>query len=127
MLFYRFASQGERRRFGGSCFAEFAFCKDRGPLPELLDVMSLPHWQNDSLYVQDLDRLWIDYRDILGEGWYSPESRGLLSPYGLNYYGPEDLEVIISRIRERHPRDWENLLPWLEEARKYNGFYVLGV
>ena len=127
MLFYGFSSQEERRTFGGSCFAELAFCKGVGDT--LFKTENLPFWKNDSLYIPDMEQgpFWLAYKDIVGEGWYSPERRGPLDIYGMNYYTPEDLEAIITRVRDQQPQDWEKLLPWLEEARKYNGFYILGV
>ena len=39
------------------------------------------------------------------------------------YYNWEETRKMIDGIREQKPVDWELLLPWLEQALKWNGFY----
>ena len=55
MLFHVFASQEERRAFGGSYFIEMQFCDlPRGyKEKELVAVANIEHWKNDSLYIND--------------------------------------------------------------------------
>jgi len=47
--------------------------------------------------------------------------------YGINYYGPEQIDLLLVRIRETQPEDWQVLTEWLKAARAYNGFYILGI
>ena len=37
------------------------------------------------------------------------------------------IDGIIRRALELKPEDHEQLIEWLEEAKKYNGFYILGI
>lgn len=128
-MFYTFTSQEERRRVGGSCFIEFQFCK----LPidtkinKIVFVDSINNWLNDSLYVSDENYFYEEYNYIFDYGIYSNLERGIVDIYGINYYPPELIEVIINKILKETPSDYKKLVEWLEKAKAYNGFYILGI
>lgn len=130
MLFHRFASQEERRAFGGSDFLELQPC----PLPpsstpeELVSIDNFLHWQLSSLYISgdDMGLFQELYGPLLGHGLYNNLSTGPLDPCGINYYTPAQAAAIIARIEAAQPQDCQLLLPWLRE-NSAKGFYLLGV
>ena len=129
MLFHKFDSQEERRDYGGSAFLEMQFCR----LPigtgigTLVAVDSIVNWLNDSLYISDENLFYEQYSRIFDCGVYNNGKIGPVDVYGINYYGPEQIDLLLARIQETEPEDWQVLTEWLEEARKYNGFYILGI
>lgn len=130
-MFYSFFSQTERRKSGGSDFLEMQFC--RMPVPskieEIVAVDSITHWKDDSLYVSgdDINLFQKEYGDIFNCGIYNNLGSGTVDPFGINYYMPECTETICARILAAKPADYEKLMEWLRRAKKYNGFYILGV
>lgn len=130
-MFYSFASQTERRKFGGSDFLEIQFCKIplKTKLKKVVAVHSINYWQDDSLYVSgnDLDTFLKEYSCIFDCGIYNNLETGMVDPFGINYYGHELIENLIAKILKVKPTDYEKLLEWLNTAKKYKGFYILGV
>ncbi len=128
-MFYTFNSQKERRSFGGSCFLEFQFCRlpNGTDIKEILSVDNIRHWFDDSLYVQDDDAFYKEYSSIFDCGTYCNMECGVVDTYGINYYAPTLMDGIISKILNEKPTDYQNLAEWLEKAKKYNGFYILGI
>ena len=118
MLFHVFGSQEERRIFGGSAFVEIQFCE----LPvgtkekKLVALTSISHWKNDSLYVEELDTFSQEYSHILN-----------CDIYGINYYAPSLIDSIIAKLHANKPADYEQFAAWLNEAKRHNGFYILGI
>lgn len=47
--------------------------------------------------------------------------------YGINYYAPFFTDSIIARLHEKKPADYGILAEWLDKAKIYNGFYILGI
>lgn len=90
---------------------------------------SIHHWLDDSLYVSgdDCNTFFEEYDSIFIGGIYNNLEAGILDPYGINYYGPDLTEVIIAKLQKIRPTDYEKLVEWLNTAKKYNGFYILGV
>lgn len=131
MMFHIFHSQEERRKFGGSAFVEIQFCKmkSENDLKKIVAVSSVNHWQDDSLYIylDDIENFVQEYRDIFRGGIYNNLESGLVDIYGINYYKPDLVEIIIARIYERQTTDYEILVEWLNKAKRYNGFYILGI
>ena len=133
MLFHSFVSQDERREFGGGDFLEFAFCKsDRNtPIEALVsnDAVAPLYWSNSSLYLcgDDWNEFCDAYGEIVANGTYANLETGYLDCCGINYFSPEQVQVIIDRLREEKPKDYQPLLNWLEQDTQYNGFYVLGL
>jgi hypothetical protein len=129
MLFHSFNSQDERRDYGGSAFIEIQFCR----LPvgtsnkKIVAISNIINWQNDSLYVDCEEEFYREYSSILGFGMYSNLSNGPLDIYGINYYSPSAIVRIIEALNREKPMDYEILLDWLNKAKIYNGFYVLGI
>ena len=129
MLFYTFNSQEERRAFGGSMFIELQFCK----LPvgtknkKIISVDSIVNWQNDSLYVSNENMFYNEYSHILNCGMYGNLKCGVVDIFGINYYSPSLIDTIIEEIKKNKPLDYETLIGWLNKAKQYNGFYVLGM
>ena len=131
LLFHTFASQEERRAFGGSDFLELQYGRSaRGAkLKELISVDAISHWKTDSLYVSgdDIDLFYSNYHTIFDHGIYNNGKRGVMDVFGLNYYPPESIPLILERVNERRPLDYEQLLWWFSSAEPSHGFYILGV
>ena len=128
MLFYSFENQQQRREEGGSAFIEFQFChlftKD---VKEIVSVDSIQNWKDDSLYVKDENTFYQQYSHIFDCGTYNNMQQGTVDVYGINYYSPSDTDSIVSKINRQKPQEYEILLEWLEKAKNYNGFYILGI
>lgn len=131
MLFHKFVSQEERRALGGSDFIELQYCRlpHSSKLRNIISVDAISHWKLDSLYVSgdDMDVFFSNYYTIFDHGIYNNGKSGVIDVFGLNYYPPESTALIVERVKENHPLDYEPLLQWLNDAKHYNGFYVLGV
>ena len=129
MLFHTFLSQSERRDFGGSAFIEIQFCKlpVRSSITSIVDVSSIKNWQNDSLYVSDENAFYQEYGHIFDCGTYNNLETGPVDLNGINYYPASLTDAIIKRICESKPADYTVLVDWIERAKGYNGFYILGV
>lgn len=129
MLFHTFFSQSERWDFGGSAFIEIQFCKlpVRRSIKAIVDVSSIKHRQNDSLYVSDENAFYQEYGHIFDCGTYNNLETGPVDLNGINYYPASLTDTIIERIRKSKPADYTVLVDWLERAKAHNGFYILGV
>lgn len=129
MLFNIFNSQSERKKFGGSAFIEFQFCRlpSGTAISEIVAVDNIKDWQTDSLYVNDENMFYREYVDIFSGGTYNNLQKGVVDIYGINYYSPSLLDLITKRISDKMPTDYEILLKWLNKSEKYNGFYILGI
>lgn len=129
MLFHVFSSQEERRRFGGSAFIEIQFCKMpyEAKTKELVAVNSIHNWQNDSLYINDEGTFYQEYSNIFTCGIYNDLKSGPIDIFGINYYVPSLIDPIITKLYEDKPVDHIMLVEWLTKAKKYNGFYILGL
>ena len=129
MLFLVFNSQEERRKYGGSAFIEMQFCK----LPvgtktkKIVAVRSINNWQNDSLYIHDVDVFYQEYSQVFNCGIYNNLKSGRIDIFGINYYAPSFIDSIIERLYDEKPVDYESLAGWLNKAKQYNGFYILGI
>ncbi len=119
MLFHIFNSQEERRAFGGSAFIEIQFCKlpAKRKANERAALRSIHHWQNDSLYIDDENLFYNEYHHIFND----------LDIFYMNYYGPESINPVIEKIIATKPKEYEVLVEWLNKAKEYNGFYILGL
>lgn len=128
-MFHVFSSQEERREYGGSAFIEIQVCRlpYRTKLSKIVAVDSIRNWMNDSLYVDDENEFYSEYNQIFDCGIYSNKKRGIVDIYGINYYAPSQIEMLLSRILEKKPPEHEVLTQWLERAKQYNGFYILGL
>ena len=129
MLFQTFRSQAERRRQGGSCFVELQFCRmpPGTPVRRLVDVDSIRNWMDDSLYVDDETVLYREYGRFFTGGVYNNLRRGPVDLYGINYYESAMIDPLMERLRREQPPEYETLMGWLERAKDYNGFYILGI
>lgn len=129
MLFHSFPSQKERREYNGSAFVEMQFCK----LPvgtrekEIVAVSKIKNWQNDSLYIDDVNTFSREYRRIFDCGTYNNLQKGAVDIHGINYYAPGSIGSLIEKILQEKPMDYETLVDWLDRAKAYNGFYILGL
>ncbi len=130
-MFYSFSTQEERSNFNGSCFIEIAFCKlpSNTCVRRIVSVRSIHHWQDDSLYVNgdDMDEFFRSYSCIFDSGMYSNLKSGVVDCCGINYYEPKQIPAIIEKLFEKEPSDYQKLVDWLNCAKQYNGFYILGV
>lgn len=129
MLFHTFSSQEERRKFGGSDFFEIQFCRmpRKTEVERITAVDSIHHWLDDSLYVSGEDAFMQEYDGIFDCGIYNNLETGPIDPFGINYYRPDFIDAIIAKLLDKRPADYEKLVEWLNTAKKYNGFYILGV
>lgn len=131
MLFHTFASQDERRAFGGSAFMELQKCKQKPgtKLEKILSIETIVHWKNDSLYVyiDDIHGFQAQYGNIFRDGCYQNGERENFDCYGVNYYTPEQTLRIAKALTEEMPTDFQVLLDWLKTAEKCNGIYLLGL
>ena len=131
MLFHTFASQDERRKFGGSDFVELQLCKlNRGTeLEKIVSNEVIEHWKNDSLYVygDDLEEFHAIYSRIFKDGYYANGERGMIDVCGINYYTLEQTMGIVEVLKREKPKDFQVLLAWLADGEKYNGLYLLGI
>lgn len=129
MLFYKFNTQDERRLFGGSMFVEIQFCKlpPSTQIRKIVKVNSIKHWQNDSLYINDIETFAREYSQIFNCGVYNNLKKGIVNLYGINYYEPSLIDSIIADLQIYKPLDYEILIKWLTKSKDYNGFYILGV
>ena len=129
MLFHQFQTQDERRAFGGSTFIELQLCRLPAgtSLRRITAVSSIPNWQNDSLYVADIERFFALYGGIFAGAVYNNRRSGPMDLFGINYYPPERLQGIIAAVQTAKPDGYAQLLSWLQGAAKGNGFYILGI
>lgn len=131
MLFHMFCSQQERRNFGGSDFIELQYCKlPQGlKIKEIVSVDKISHWKNDSLYVSgdDVNLFYESYSNIITGGIYNNGKSGGMDLLGINYYSQEQAVLIMERIEDEKPPEYEILLRWLKSGINYTGFYVLGL
>lgn len=129
MLFHVFNTQEERRSYGGSAFIEIQFCKlpAKTKTKRLVAVKSINNWQNDSLYVNDEDAFYHEYSHVFDCGIYGNLKNGVVDIFGINYYAPSLIDPIIKRLYEVKPLDYEVLAEWINKAKAYNGFYILGL
>ena len=129
MLFLTFNSQDERRKYCTSSLVEIQFCKlPVGTKPkDLVSVSKIKNWQDESLYVNDENEFFKEYSEIFNCGMYNNLKSGTVDIYGINYYPPSSIDVIIEKLRKKQTLDSEVLIEWLNIAKKYNGFYILGI
>ena len=128
-MFLSFDSQEKRREYGGSSYVELQFCKMplNSKIESIVAVDDIKNWQLDSLYINEYEDFSMIYGSIFDCGIYSNMQQGAVDIYGINYYKPELIGRIISKINNEKPKDYLVLLKWLEDAKNYNGCYILGV
>ncbi len=129
IVFHIFNSQEERIKYGGSAFIELQFCKlPCGiSLSKIIDVDNIKHWMEDSLYIDDENEFYSEYRNIFNCGIYNNGDSGIVDIFGINYYSKNQIKKLIDAIIKEKPVDYELLVQWLEYAKQYNGFYILGI
>ena len=114
-MFHRFVNCGDIRKFDGSAFIEFQYCK----LKQGIEIgknfnKDYNHWQDDSrdVYVDDIDEFYRHYADIFIYGIYNNLKAGKIDFYGLNYYAQQQLLNIIDKIAEQKPLNYAFLSEW---------------
>lgn len=131
MLFHKFKNQEERRNYGGSAFIEIQFCNMPSDTTTemLVSGDNIEFWKDDSLYVsiEEDSQFYQEYSHIFNCGIYSNLNTGIVDLYGINYYAPHLIDSIIDRIYQAEPKDYKALTEWLINAKKHNGFYILGI
>lgn len=120
-MFHSFKSKNERRNYGGSAFIELQYCKLKTEtnLNKILAINSINDWQDDSLYVffDDIDNFISNYNDLFQD----------INCYVINYYSPNRLQEILTKIENEKPSDYAVLLEWLKQGLHYKGIYILGI
>ena len=126
-MFIKFTNNEERRKYGGSAFVEFQFCKLRETTRIKKIVNKINHWQEDSLYVyvDYMDKFIESYGNVFNCGTYNNLKSGPIDIFGVNYYKKSQIVDMIDKLMEIDNN--EVLINWLKEALKYNGFYILGI
>ncbi len=131
MLFHTFDSHEKRREYGGTGFMEMQFCKLPAgtKIKRIVSANRIQNWQLDSLYIcaDDVDVFSREYGGVFTCGAYNGLKSGAVDIFGINYYAPEHVDPIIEKIRKEKPVDYEPLTRWLNKAKEYNGFYILGI
>ena len=109
----------------GTAYFEFQYCKKEWNIKKL-SKKGYSFWEKDSLLVHvDYDR---DFFENYGTYLDTPDGTQKLDPYGVNYYTKEQALVIMERIKNDKPQEFEALVTWLEKAvTEYNGFFFLGI
>lgn len=99
MLFHTFNSQEKRIEYGGSAFIEMQFCvlPAGTTITNIVAIDRIQHWRNDSLYIY------------------------------IDYYAPKHIDPIIEKVYKEKLMDYEIMVDWLNDAKEYNGFYILGI
>lgn len=130
-MFLTFENQDERRKYGGSAFIELQYCRlaPKTDIKNIVSIDTVKNWNDDSLYIYiDDDNDFVRrYGEIFTGGTYNNLKTGYMDICGINYYSPQLLAEIIKVVKKETPTDYEILLPWLKEAEKYNGVYILGL
>ncbi len=130
MLFHKFTSQDERRECNGSDFIEIQYCrlKRDSKIKKIISIDAIENWKDDSLYISgdDIEIFFSQYNVIFDNGIYNNEESGVVDMFGINYYSPEQSNIIVKKLLKQQPLDYKILLIWLKEVEKYNGFYILG-
>ncbi|MCM1523874.1 MAG: hypothetical protein NC120_05395 [Ruminococcus sp.] len=90
---------------------------------------NVSHWLDDSVYVSgdDCNTFFEEYSRIFDAAIYNNLKTGTMDLCGLNYYAPDLIDPIIAKLLKIRPTDYRKLVEWLNTAKKYNGFYILGV
>ncbi len=131
LLFHIFSSQKERKEFGGSCFLEMQYCRlaQDDKIEKIVSVESIVFWKDDSLYIygDDIDTFLSYYKNIFTGGIYNNKNSGVVDIYGINYYDQTHTHLIIESMKKMQPLEYQVVLHWLEKAKAYNGFYILGI
>ena len=129
MLFHNDDYCKTRREYGDSAIIEMQFCKFPvgTDIKRIVSVDSIKHWQNDSLYIGDENIFFNEYKNIFNCGIYANFKSGVVDVCGLNYYAPTLTTGIIEKINSEKPVGYEILAEWLNAAKNYNGFYILGI
>lgn len=72
MIFHKFNTQDERKVFSGSAFIEMQFCKlpSTTKVEKIVKISSIKHWQDDSLYINDVETFAQEYSQIFHCGIY---------------------------------------------------------
>lgn len=130
-MFLIFEDQSARKDFGSSAFLELQYCRKKkdAKIEELVSANIIKHWENDSLYVywNDIDDFYNQYANVFDCGIYHNLQTGVVDVYGINYYQHRNIENILEKIKENRPTEYQILLNWLEKAKEFNGFYILGI
>ena len=126
MLFYTFE---KLKDLNTSAFIELQFCTlpHKSSVKKLVSVNSIHNRKTDSLFVTDTETFYSQYSNIFDCGIYNNLQNGVVDICGINYYPPSVLDVIITRINDHKPEDYHLLIQWLNNAKNYNGFYILGI
>ena len=112
----------------GSAYFEFQYCKKEWNIKKLLKK-GYSFWEKDSLLVHvDSDRDFFENYGVYLETPDSPDGMQELDPYSVNYYTKEQTSIIMEKIKNDKPQEFEVLVTWLEKSvTEYNGFFFLGI
>lgn len=71
---------------------------------------SITNFLDDSLYIDDENVFYREYKSIFDRGIYNNLECGVVDTYGINYYAPSLIDPIIEKLREKKPIDYEPLI-----------------
>lgn len=98
-------------------------------ISDIVSVNSIKNRQNDSLYIyiDDENVFYENYSHIFNCGVYNNLKKGIVDLWGINYYEPSLIDELIQKIQMEKPQEFKTIIEWLNKAKDYNGFYILGV
>ncbi len=115
----------EKNRKHGE-FLEFQFCEKENS--GKINLKSIKHWQESSLYVYSENPLFKKYLALLQNALLSNGEIGF-DESGTNYYTHEKTIELYNKIqKDENLPDKKVLLEWLDDVIKTgHGFYILGI
>ncbi len=117
-VFERYKRRGE--------FLEFQLCEKENS--GKIDLKSIKHWQESSLYVYSENPLFEKYLALLQNALLSNGEIGF-DESGINYYSHEKTIELYNKVqKDENLPDKKVLLTWLDDVIKTgHGFYILGI
>ena len=115
----------EKNRKHGE-FLEFQLCEKRSL--GKIDLKSIKHWKDNSLYVYSENPLFEKYLALLQNALLANGKIGF-DENGINFYSHEKTIELYNKIQnDKNLPDKKVLLEWLDAAiKKGCGFYILGI
>lgn len=110
-------------------YIAFQFNDKNKPINKLFDFKKKDFWKEDSILlpINNMNIFFDNYGEFL-EPTNSPDGSGRFCYYGINFYTKQQTEDMLIKIKNKKPKDYEMLCPWLEQAYKeHNGFFILGI
>lgn len=124
-----FINNSERKKRKLTECLEFQICRRYETLDLLISVKNIKKWNQESVYIdfENLEMFVHVYFDYFSECIHSDKTQGDIDIYGINYISTTKTLDAIKIINEKKPKNYEEMLVFLEKANENNGFYILGM